>query len=86
MNDTKQKYVRLKKYNLIIIFHPAIEHSEFKNMDVISAGFCYVHEDKVVCFGGSFSLNLESMEDDTEIATKQIYGYDAMLALKNDKE
>lgn len=80
--DTKQKYVRLKRYDEIIIFPQILEHSEFKNLGVISAGFCYIEKDKVLCFGESVSLRLKSNEEeDTKLATKQIYGFDAMLNL-----
>ena len=79
--DTKQKYVRLEEYDEIIIFPQIIQHSDFKNMNPISAGFCYIHKDKVVCFGESISLRLSSKEDDTLKATKQIYGWEAMEAL-----
>ena len=79
--DTKQKYVRLKEYDEIIIFPQIIQHSDFKSMNPISAGFCHIHKDKVVCFGESISLRLSSKEDDTLTATKQIYGWDAMEKL-----
>lgn len=80
--DTKQKYVRLKKYDEIIIFPEIIEHSQFRNFEPISAGFCYIEQDKVSCFGESYSLKLKSNpEEDTKLATKQIYGFDAMLKL-----
>ena len=80
--DTKQKYVRLKEYDEIIIFPQIIEHSQFKKWGVVSAGFCHVYKDKIVCFGASFSLGLESNEkEDTELATKQVFGFDAMLKL-----
>jgi len=79
--DTKQKYVRLKEYDEIIIFPQIIQHSEFSNMNPVSAGFCHVHKDKVVCFGESISLGLKSKEDDTLMATKQIYGWDALKAI-----
>ena len=75
--DTKQKYVRLKEYNQIIIFPTIIEHSSFRNMDPISAGFCYVSDEKISCFGESRSLRLKGMEDDSFIATKQVFGWDA---------
>jgi hypothetical protein len=75
--DTKQKYVRLKEYNQIIIFPQIIEHSEFKYLEPISAGFCHIHKDKVVCFGESISLRLKGLEDDTFMATKQIFGWAA---------
>ena len=84
--DTKQKYVRLKEYDEIIIFPQIIQHSEFRSMNPISAGFCYIHKDKVVCFGESISLGLESKEDDTLKATKQIYGIEAMEALMSHKQ
>lgn len=79
--DTKQKYVRLGDYDQIIIFPTIIEHSKFRDMNPISAGFCEIHENKVVCFGKSISLRLNGMKDDTFIATKQIYGWDAAEAL-----
>lgn len=78
--DTKQKYIR-REYGEIIIFPATIEHSDFMMMNPISAGFCYVHEDKVVCFGESVSLGLKSKEDDSLMATKQIHGWDAAEAL-----
>jgi len=81
MYDTKQKYVRLGEYDEIIIFPTTIEHSTFKHLEPISAGFCHIHSDKVVCYGKSYSLNIESKEDDTLKATKQIHGIDAMLEL-----
>ena len=79
--DTKQKYVRLKKYNSIIIFPQIIEHSEFRNLSPISAGFCYINDNKISCFGESISLNLKSMVDDTLEATKQIFGWESMEKL-----
>lgn len=80
--DTKQKYVRLKEYNQIIIFHTIIEHSTFRNLNPISAGFCYVDNDKVSCFGESISLGIKGMEDDSYMATKQLFGWDAADNLK----
>ena len=75
--DTKQKYVRLKEYDEIIIFPCVIEHSRFKHMNPISAGFCYVHADKIFCFGASYSLNLEANEkEDSFKATYQIFGFE----------
>ena len=75
--DTKQKYVRLKEYNEIIIFPQVLGHDEFKGFNPISAGFCYVKKESIECFGKSIGLGIESKEDDTFIATKQIYGWDA---------
>ncbi len=42
MMDTKQKYVRLRDYNQVIIFSPLLDHDTFRNLNPISAGFCYV--------------------------------------------
>ena len=82
--DTKQKYVRLKQYGEVIIFPTIIEHSKFRHLGVISAGFCYVDGDakEVRCFGESISLDLESdPKEDTLKATQQLFGIDAMLKL-----
>jgi spore cortex formation protein SpoVR/YcgB (stage V sporulation) len=79
--DTKQKYVRLKQYDTIIIFPEGLNHSDFKHMNPISAGFCCVEKDKVQCFGESYSLRMKSDSEDTKLATKQIFGIDTMLAL-----
>ena len=81
MDDTKLKYVRLKEYDEIIIFPMLLEHSTFRNLNPISAGFCYIDQDKVSCFGDSVSLKLGGLEDDTQQATKQVFGIAAMLAL-----
>jgi len=70
----KLKYVRTKEYNSIIIFPTLINHSEFKNLDIISAGFCYVNTTTVECFGESVSLKLKSLPEDSEIATKHVFG------------
>lgn len=82
--DTKQKYIRLK-YNEIIIFPEVINHSDFKHMNPISAGFCYVTDNKVDFFSESIGLRLKSMEDDSFHATKQLFGWDAAEKLTEDK-
>ena len=80
--DVKQKYVRLKEYNQIIIFPQIIEHSAFSRWGVITAGFCYVDKNKVACFGKSISLGLEAdTEEDTRFATQQLFGTQAMIDL-----
>lgn len=81
MSETKQKYVRLKRYDEFIIFPQIIEHDTFKHLDVVSAGFCYINNDNVQCFGNSYSLKLKSLEDDSKLATKQLFGFEAMLNL-----
>lgn len=74
--ETKHKYVRLPNYNQFIFFPTAIEHSTFRNLNPVSAGFCYLDNDdkKIKCFGESISLKLYSLEDDSYHATKQVYG------------
>lgn len=82
--DTKQKFVRLKEYDAVIIFPCVIKHSNFKDFNPVTAGFCYVNvaEKRVDCFGESYSLGLKSdLKEDTIRATKQIFGVDAYLAL-----
>ena len=74
--DRKQKYVRLGKYDEIIIFPGTLQHSDFRYLEPISAGFCYVDVDRVRCFGESISLGLESLPEDSDIATEQIFGED----------
>jgi len=82
--DTKQKFVRLKQYNEVIIFPCSIEHSTFKHLSPVSAGFCYVNtqKERLDCFGESFSLGLKSdPKEDTLQGTKQIFGVEAMIKL-----
>jgi len=81
MDDTKLKYVRLERFDEIIIFPTVLAHSTFKHLNPISAGFCYIENNKVSCFGESISLDIKSKEGDTQIATKQVFGFDAMLKL-----
>jgi len=78
MNNTKHKYVRLKKYNQIIFFPQTLNHSDFNMFDLISAGYCYLdnEDNKIRCFGESLSLGIGSLEEDSELATKQVYGYE----------
>jgi hypothetical protein len=76
----KQKYVKLKEYNSIIIFSPLIPHNDFRYMGVVSAGFCHVNvkDETVKCFGESIGLGLKSDEyEDSRWATFQIFGTDA---------
>lgn len=82
----KQKYIRTKD-NFIIVFPELIQHSEFKHLEPVSAGFISIYPDKddklflpflnCKCYGESVSLNLKSKEDeDTKLAKWQILGYD----------
>ena len=72
----KQKYIRLPKYNEIIIFPEVIQHKLFKDLNPISAGFCIVGKEKIECFGESISLGLNSDKEDTRYATLQILGWE----------
>ena len=70
----KQKYIRTQN-DEIIIFPCVIEHSKFRYLNPISAGFCFINENNVECLGMSFSLNLMSNpEEDSMRATFQIFG------------
>jgi len=78
----KNKYVKLQEFGSIIIFPCHINHSEFRNWNVVSAGFCYVRQDKkrVDCFGESIGLGLKAdVREDTIKATAQIFGTEAMV-------
>jgi hypothetical protein len=70
----KQKYIRTIDGE-IIIFPCTIEHSKFRFLNPISAGFCYIGKKNVECKGFSFSLELISNpEEDSLQATKQLFG------------
>lgn len=63
------------------------EHSAFKHLNPVSAGFCYVNADRkrVDCFGESFSLGLRSdVRQDTIEATKQVFGLDALIGVLSE--
>ena len=86
--DTKQKYIRTRKYSAIIIFPDFIAHSQFKEFDPVSAGFCYVDEVRgiVKCFGESISLGLKSDPKDSIAATSQLFGVEAVFRLKEETQ
>jgi hypothetical protein len=72
------KYIKTRRGD-IIIFPTHKEHSEFHNLDPVSAGFIKFYVDdygrsKCYCYGKSFSLGLQSEEHDTTIANRQIIG------------
>ena len=78
----KQKYVRLEQYDMFIFFPELIDHSDFNHFKpILSAGFCYIGKDEVKCFGSSHSLGIESKEEDSKLATKQVFGINSMLNL-----
>ena len=70
MSSIKHKYVRLKDYDVFIFFPEIENHSAFKYFRPVSAGFCFIEDNEVICFGRSESLNMNSFPDDSERATK----------------
>jgi len=72
----KQKYVRLHEYDTIIIFNEIISHDTFKSLRVKSAGFCHIEGREVKCYGESYSLGLKSLDEDSQIATRKIFGHE----------
>lgn len=76
------KYVRLEGSDNVIFFGESMEHSSIGNhFNVKSAGFCKVRDKKVTCYGDSYSLGIGSLEDDSIVATSQMFGWDAALEL-----
>lgn len=76
----KVKYIRTKN-NKIIVFGDYFNHSDFRRFEPISAGFISIGIDDdqnpdCVCYGESVSLDLKSLEDDTMLAKRQIFGHD----------
>jgi hypothetical protein len=72
----KTKYIRTKN-DVIVVFCELLEHSTFKNMEPISAGFISFGVNKqgnpsCSCYGKSVSLGLESNEEDTLLAQRQL--------------
>ena len=79
------KYVKIKEHQSIIIFPKIINHSTFRHLSPVSAGFCRVNLDKkeVHCYGKSIGLELDSDPSfDSVWATHTVFGWDAGLALK----
>ena len=77
----KVKYIRTEQ-NIIIVFPELMQHSEFKILNPVSAGFISIgaaekFEPTITCLGESVSLKLKSNEiEDTLLARKQILGYE----------
>ena len=72
----KAKYIKTKD-NEIIVFSEAMFHSDFRNMNPVSAGFISFGINKdgnptCSCYGESISLRLQSDEEDTLIAQHQL--------------
>ena len=73
------KYVKTKEGE-VIFFPTTIQHSEFKHFKPVTAGFCRMRNQKVQCYGESYSLNLQSdPKEDTLKATEAVFGTAAML-------
>lgn len=81
--DTKQKYIRLEQYDMFVIFNATLQHKDFKFLGKIkSAGYCDIYNNEVTCFDKSVSLGLDSLPEDSKLCTKQLFGYEAMEAMK----
>ena len=67
------KYVRIE--NSIVLFSETLIHSTFKHLQPKSAGFCMINfeEQKATCYGESISLGIGSEEEDSILATHQIF-------------
>jgi hypothetical protein len=73
----KTKYIKTEDKE-IIVFGEIMQHSDFRHMNPVSAGFIYFGIDKdgnptCSCHGQSISLGLESdEEEDTRLAQYQL--------------
>jgi len=73
----KVKYIKTKDKE-IIVFGDIMVHSDFRNMNPVSAGFIFfgINEEgnpTCRCFGKSISLGLSSdEEEDTQLAQSQL--------------
>lgn len=77
----KVKYVKLQSGE-VILFPANIEHDTFRNLNPVTAGFCSIENDRVECFGESYSLKLKSdARQDTLDATKHYFGVAAMIKI-----
>jgi hypothetical protein len=77
MPNNLLKFIRLQN-NAVVIFSRDIQHSTFKSLNPVSAGFCMVDSEKrkVFCTGESVTLELKSdEEEDSAIATNQVFGH-----------
>ena len=71
----KAKYIKTKGRE-IIVFGEIMQHSDFRYLDPISAGFIYFggegENPSCECVGKSISLGLEADEEDTFLAQRQL--------------
>jgi hypothetical protein len=80
MND-RTKYICTLNGDFVF-FSAVMEHSMFKDFRPISAGYCTFGNNRVTCYGDSHSLKLKSSPLDSESATLQVFGLDAVLTLR----
>ena len=71
----KIKYIKTKDKE-IIMFGEIMQHSDFRHMNPVSAGFISIGIDKIgnpscTCYGKSISLGMDSHEEDTRLAKLQ---------------
>lgn len=81
----EMKYVRHEIVGFVVWpAHTGLQHSDVADVIntrthapgiFISAGFCYIKDEKAVCYGKSVSMNLDSKpSEDSERLTKQLFG------------
>ena len=74
----QMKYIVIEKMLLpaMILFPDIMQHSEVVGAmgPAVSAGFIEIKAGRGKCFGESISLGITSDEEDSEIATLQIFG------------
>lgn len=75
----RTKYVKSKD-NDIIVFGEHIQHTRFKYLEPVSAGFIKFQTNtstgavQCECYGESIGLDLKCQEEDSKIAQMQILG------------
>ena len=81
------KYVKTKSGDFVF-FCATLAHSNFKFLDIESAGFCGIDtESRIVhCYGLSISLGIGSQTTDTFCATRHIFGIEEALKTKEQNE
>ncbi len=72
MSMSKVKYIKTMG-NQIILFPQTLSHKDFASFNPVSAGFAQIYDEKIACFGDSFSLGLKSDPIDSELATRQYF-------------
>lgn len=81
--ETIQKYIMTANKE-IVLFPCSIAHNLLDKLKPVSAGYCRINRKKkiVECYGEASSIKLKSNEKiDSEVATFQIFGIDAALAV-----